>query len=99
MYYLFNKMLFSIGVNIILVCIFVSCITFPHVDMSPSESCHGRFYATAKVTKICENDTVDELPIQLIILNIGTGTFDLAKYLGKLLSPLSQSECIIKSTK
>ena len=49
--------------------------------------------------EISENETVDKLPIQPIVSNIGTATYDLAKYLAKLLSPLSQSEYIIKNTK
>ena len=49
--------------------------------------------------KISENDTVDELPIRPIVSNIGTATYDLAKYLAKLLSPLSQSKYIITNTK
>ena len=49
--------------------------------------------------KIAENDTVDELPIWPIVSNIGIATYDLAKYLAKLLSPLSQSKYTIKNTK
>ena len=49
--------------------------------------------------KIPENETVDEFPIRPIVSNIGTASFDLSKYLAKLLSPLSQSEYTIKNTK
>ena len=52
-----------------------------------------------EVLKISENDTVDELPIRPIVSNIGTATYNLSKYLAKLLSPLSQSEYTIKNTK
>ena len=38
------------------------------------------------VHEISENNTVDELPIRPIVSNIGTATYDLAKYLAKLLS-------------
>ena len=34
--------------------------------------------------EISENETVDKLPIQPIVSNIGTATYDLAKYLAKL---------------
>ena len=49
--------------------------------------------------KISENDTVDELPIRPIVSNIRTVTYNLSKYLAKLLLPLSQSEYTIKNTK
>ena len=70
-----------------------------YLRLYPSGSCTDKFYGTAKVHKISENDTVDELPIRPIVSNIGTATYDLPKYLAKLLSPLSQSECTIKNTK
>ena len=70
-----------------------------YLRLYPSGSCPGKFYGTAKMHKIFENDTVDELPIRPIVSNIGTATYDLAKYLAKLLSPLSQSKYIITNTK
>ena len=70
-----------------------------YLRLYPSGSCPGKFYETAKVHKISENDTVDEPPIHPIFSNIGTATYDLAKYLAKLLSPLSQSKYTIKNTK
>ena len=39
---------------------------------------------------------MDQLPIRPIIYNIGTATHQLAKYLAKLLSPLSQSQYTVK---
>ena len=42
---------------------------------------------------------MDQLPIRPIVSNIGTATYQLAKYLAKLLSPLSQSQYTVKSTK
>ena len=63
-----------------------------YLRLYPSGSCPGKFYGTAKVDKISENDTVDELPIRPIVSNIGTATYDLTKYLAKLLSPFSQSK-------
>ena len=70
-----------------------------YLCLCPSGCCPGKFYGTAKVHKISENDTVDELPIRPIVSNIGTATYDLAKYLAKLLSPLSQSNYTLKNTK
>ena len=52
-------------------------------------------YRPAKVHKISENDTVNELPVRLILSNIGIATYDLKK----LLSPLSQMEYTIKNIK
>ena len=60
-----------------------------YLRLYPSGSYPGKFYGTAKVHKISENDTVDELPIRPIVSNIGTATYDLPKYLAKLLSLLS----------
>ena len=37
------------------------------------------------------------LPLRPIISNIGTATYDLAKYLAKLLSPLSKSSYTVSS--
>ena len=42
---------------------------------------------------------MDQLPIRPIVSNMGTATYQLAKYLAKLLSPLSQSQYTVKSTK
>ena len=33
------------------------------------------------------------------VSNVGTASYHLAKYLAKLLSPLSKSQCIVNSTK
>ena len=62
-------------------------------------SCPGKFYDTAKVHKLPGNGNVDQLPIKPIVSNIGAATYQLAKYLAKLLSTLSQSQYTIKSTK
>ena len=65
----------------------------------PSGSAPGKFYGTAKLHKISINDGVDKLPIRPIISNIGTPTYQLAKYIAKLLSPLANSEYTVTSTK
>ena len=41
----------------------------------------------------------DELPIRTIASNLNTGTYQLAKHLSKILSPLRESEYTIKSTR
>ena len=63
----------------------------------PTGSCPGK--CTAKVHKLPEKGNVDQLPIRLTVSNIGTATYQLANYLAKLLSPLSQSQYTVKSTK
>ena len=68
-------------------------------NIYPTGSCPGKFYGTAKVHKLPENGNMDQLPIRPIVSNIGTATYQLAKYLAKLLSPLSQSQYTVKSTK
>ena len=47
--------------------------------------------------KLKNDSTVDELPIRPIISNINTASCQPAKYLAKLLSPLSTSEYTVKS--
>ena len=70
-----------------------------YLHLYPGRSCLSKFYGIAKVRKISKNDTIDKLPIRPIVLNIGTATYDLAKYLAKSLSSLNQSEYIIKNAK
>ena len=65
----------------------------------PTGSCPGKFYGTAKIHKIPVNGNIDDLPIRPIVSIINTATYNLAKYLTKLLAPLRESEYIIKSTK
>ena len=64
----------------------------------PTGSAPARFYGTAKLHKLKNDSTVDDLPIRPIISNINTASYQLAKYLAKLLSPLSTSEYTVKST-
>ena len=64
----------------------------------PTGSAPARFYGTAKLHKLKNDSTVDDLPIRPIISNINTASYQLAKYLAKLLSPLSMSEYNVKST-
>ena len=64
----------------------------------PTGSNPGRFYGTAKMHKLKPDHTVEDLPLRPIISNIGTATYQLAKYLAKLLSPLAQSDYTVTST-
>ena len=48
---------------------------------------------------LTNNRNVQDLPIRPIIAITKTSTYQLAKYLAKLLSPLSVSEYTVKSTK
>ena len=65
----------------------------------PTGSSPGRFYGTAKLHKVKDNGTVEDLPLRTIISNIRTATYELAKYLAQILKPLDQSQYTIKSSK
>ena len=65
----------------------------------PTGSATGKFYGTAKIFKLPPNETINELPLRPIVSNIGTATYHLSKYLAELLSPVSESEYTIESTK
>ena len=58
----------------------------------PTGSAPGKFYGTTKKHKIPVKGTINDLPLRPIISNIGTASYQLPKYLTKLLSPLSTSE-------
>ena len=58
----------------------------------PTGSAPSKFYGTAKKHKIPVNGTINDLLLRPIISNIGTASYQLAKYLAKLLSPLSTSK-------
>ena len=64
----------------------------------PTGSYPGKFYRNAKVHKLSTNN-VDDLTLRPIVCNIGTTTYETAKYLVSLLAPLSKSEFTIKNTK
>ena len=65
----------------------------------PTGSCPGKFYSTEKIQKILPTDNVDKQLIRPIVSNINTSTYELTKYLAKLLSPLSRSQYTVNSTK
>ena len=65
----------------------------------PTGSEPGKFYGTAKMHKLPVNGNLNDLPLRPIISNINTSTYNLAKFLSKLLSPLRQLCGNIRSTK
>ena len=58
----------------------------------PTGSNARKLYGTAKIHKLPESGTVDQLPLRLIVSNIGTASYYLATHLAKILAPLSKSE-------
>ena len=62
-------------------------------------SCAEKFYNTAKIHNLPLNGFIDNLPLRPIISTIYTASYQLVKYLAKLLSPLAQSNYTINSTK
>ena len=65
----------------------------------PKGSKPGKFYGTAKMHKLSVNGNLNDLPLPPIVSNINTSTYNLAKFLSKLLSPLCQSDHNVESTK
>ena len=63
-----------------------------YMRIYPTGSAPGKFYGMVKKHKIPVNGTINDLPLRPIISNIGTASYQLVKYLAKLLSPLSTSE-------
>ena len=46
----------------------------------PTRSNAGKLYGTAKIHKLPELGTVDQLPLRPIVSNIGTASYYLAKH-------------------
>ena len=67
--------------------------------LHPTGSCPGKFYLITKIHKLPVNGGINELPIRPIVSNLNTTTYNSAKYLSKLLSPLWQSRNTVKNTK
>ena len=64
----------------------------------PKSSRPSLFYRIAKLHKLKENDTVQNLPLRPIISNVGTAIYKTAKYLATLLLSLTSSESNIKNS-
>ena len=69
-----------------------------YVKLYPTGSAPGKSYDIAKTQKMPENGTIEDLSLRPIVSNIGTASYHLAKYLAKVLSPLSKSEYRVNST-
>ena len=54
--------------------------------MYPTGSRPGLFYTTAKLQKLPSGEGLNELTMRPIISNIGTGTYETAKFLNCLLA-------------
>ena len=67
-------------------------------QLYPNGSKPGAFYRNAKVHKLRKGEGLKELTLRLIVSNIGTATYNTAKYLANLLSPLANSDYTIIST-
>ena len=65
----------------------------------PSGSSPGKLYGATKIHNVPENGNIDQLLIRPIVSNLNTATYQLAKHLSKILSPLRESEYTIKSTR
>ena len=70
-----------------------------YYQLYPTGSNTGKFYGTAKVHRLKQGDTVDQLHLQPIVSNYVTASYKLAKYLAKLLSLLSKSQYTVQSSK
>ena len=67
--------------------------------VNPTGSNAGKFYGTAKVQKLSELGTVDQLPLLPIVSNIGTASYYLTKRLTKMLALLSKILKTVQNTK
>ena len=70
-----------------------------YYQLYPTDSNAGKFYGAAKVHKLKQGDSVDQLLLRPMVSNCGTASYKLEKYLAKLLSPLSKSQYTVQSTK
>ena len=70
-----------------------------YCQLYPTGSWAGKFYGTARIHKLAPDRNISNLPLRLIISNIGTSSYQLAKYLTQLSSPLTQSRYTVNTTK
>ena len=66
--------------------------------MYPTGLRQGLFYTTAKMHKLQTGEGLNELTMWPIISNVGTATYETAKFLSSLLAPLGKSDCSILNT-
>mgnify|MGYP001796235858 CR=1 FL=1 len=70
-----------------------------YCNLYPIGSKTGAFYGTAKVHKLRQGEGIEQLTLRPIVSNIGTATYEVAKYLARLLSLLAKSGFTVQSTK
>ena len=63
---------------------------YEYKKLYPTGSSPGKFYGTAKLHTLPANGKIDDLPIRPIMSNINTATYQLARHLSKVLSPLRE---------
>ena len=71
-----------------------------YIKLYPSSSRPGLYFGLAKVHKL-KDDTRNlvDFPPRPVVSDIGTATYEISKYLAKLLQPLAKSEHTIESRK
>ena len=62
----------------------------------PTPSKPGSFYEIAEIHKLKERKRVEKLTLRPIISNIGTATYEIARYLTELLAPPGKSHAFIQ---
>ena len=56
-----------------------------------TDSNAGKLYSTGNVHKVNKNWTINDLPIRPMVLNVGTASYQLVKYLAHILLLLTHS--------
>ena len=69
------------------------------IEFTQREQNTGKAYDTAKIHKLSELETADQLPLRPIVLNIGTEPYYFAKHLVKILAPSSKSKYTVQNAK
>ena len=67
-------------------------------QLYPTGSKPGAFYGNAKVHKLQKGEGLKELTLRTIVSNVGTATYNTAKYLANLLALLAKSDYTIINT-
>ena len=65
----------------------------------PTASSPKKFYGTTKIHKVQPTQGIEKLLLRPIISNVNTATYQLARYLAKILSPLIRSGYTVSSSK
>ena len=70
-----------------------------YYQLWPIGSCAGKFYGITKILKSSPDSNISNLPLTPIISNVGTASYQLAKYLAQLISSLTWSGYTVNSKK